>query len=119
MARTPDLTDKTRVQEIFFDMDGVLTNEIQGYSNDIYRARTPKKEMISLINYLYADPRYRITIYTARHKEDKIITEEWLKKYGVHHHKLILGKPHYDLLIDDKASGLDSFISLMLKCKRL
>jgi hypothetical protein len=36
----------------------------------------------------------------------KKITVKSLKKWGVKHNGLYMGKIHYDLLIDDKAMGL-------------
>jgi hypothetical protein len=38
-----------------------------------------------------------------------VLTLESLKEWGVKHHGLIMGKIHYDLLIDDKSLGKDNF----------
>lgn len=91
------------MKSIFFDIDGVITIETEGYSNMDYLSRTPNKQTIDLINVLYNKGEFKITLYTARHLEDRKITEYWLKENGVKYHELILGKPHYDVLIDDKA----------------
>ena len=59
--------------------------------------------------------RYKIIIYTARgmstfcgnvqkiYSELYEITKTQLREWGVKHHELIMGKPHYDIIIDDKA----------------
>jgi hypothetical protein len=64
------------------------------------------------------DDGFIIKIYTARGMSqfdgdaDKIelqlrgITENSLLQWGVKYHKLIFGKEHYDLLIDDKALNI-------------
>ena len=36
------------------------------------------------------------------------LTVKQLKKWNVKYHKLIIGKPSYDLIIDDKAYGYDN-----------
>lgn len=106
---------KNEPKEIFFDIDGVITIETEGYSNEEYLARTPNKSVINIINMCYKDPKFKVTLYTARHLCDKEVTEYWLRTHGVKFHELILGKPHYDLLIDDKALKFDNLsVSLIL-----
>lgn len=90
-------------KDIFFDIDGVITIETEGFSNALYLARTPNTTIIELINVLYSRGEHKITLYTARHLCDRTVTEYWLKLHGVKYHKLILGKPHYHILIDDRA----------------
>jgi len=70
--------------------------------------------VVNKINYLYEEG-HEIIIFTARYmgrtngdlkKVNKIgydFTLKQLKSWGLNFHKLILGKPSYDLLIDDKA----------------
>ena len=94
---------KEKKKDIFFDIDGVITIETEGYSNAEYLARTPNKAVINIINMFYKNPRYKITLYTARHGCDRRITESWLRTHGVKYHELILDKPHYHILIDDRA----------------
>ena len=36
------------------------------------------------------------------------LTKNQLKKWGIKHHYLIMGKPSFDILIDDKAIGYDA-----------
>ncbi len=87
-------------QVVYCDIDGTLTNETEGYGNDIYAQRTPNRFLIDYINGMY-DEGHDIILWTARHEEDTPITIKWLEYYGVKYHKLIMGKPHYDILIDD------------------
>ncbi len=94
---------KEKKKDIFFDIDGVITIETEGYSNAEYLARTPNNNTISLINVLYERGEHKITLYTARHLEDREVTEQWLSENEVKYHELILDKPHYDILIDDRA----------------
>jgi histidinol phosphatase-like enzyme len=106
---------------IAFDLDDTLCTrptdkEVLGIEK--YHYCEPIKEMIDLSNALY-DKGHTIYIYTARgmhtlngdvgeiYAKLYDITLASLKKWGVKHNGLYMGKMHYDLLIDDKAVGLD------------
>lgn len=84
-----------------FDIDGVLCNN-EGF----YQDRVPNKEAIARVNKLY-DEGHTILIFTGRGSKTKIdwreLTAQQMKAWGVKHHELIMGKPHADIFIDDKA----------------
>ena len=93
-----------------FDLDGVLCNQTSGdYENAI-----PNQKAISLINSLH-EKGHRIIVYTSRfmgrnnedviqtHKEGYNFTLRQLRNWGVKFHDLYMGKPRYDILIDDKS----------------
>lgn len=100
---------------IAFDLDDVLcfrrSNE-GGVAK--YHTCYPNDSMIQVVNECYKSGAI-IKIYTARGMTtfsgdvSKIysnlysLTLEQLKKWGVDFHELVMGKLHYDLLIDDKA----------------
>ncbi len=99
------------MKKIFcFDLDNTICNT----SGNKYKLSSPKKKIIQLINQLYENGHY-IKIYTARYmgrsndkislakKKGKAFTEMQLKKWELKYHKLIMGKPSFDILIDDKA----------------
>lgn len=105
-----DLHPKDGMKTICFDLDGVICNQTESdYDN-----ASPNKDAISLINDLYEHGNI-VIIYTARfmerngsdviktHKEGYDYTVKQLKSWGVKFHELIMGKPRYDLVIDDKA----------------
>jgi len=93
--------------KIFVDIDETICsnqepkNEARDYSKAI-----PIRENIEAINKLY-EQGHDITYWSARGTVTGIdwreITENQLKKWGAFFHTLILGKPHYDLYIDDKS----------------
>lgn len=102
---------------IAFDLDDVICFRPTGYEHlgtEKYSYCEPYEEAIELINSLYDDG-YKIIIYTARGMSQfagNIIeiysklynqTNDQLKSWGVKYHQLIMGKIHYDVLIDDKA----------------
>ncbi len=86
------------MKKVFVDIDGVLTHETEGHD---YKERTPRSPMIQYINELYES--HHITLYTARFGCDREITLKWLKENNVKFHELIMDKPQYDFLIDDRA----------------
>ena len=70
-----------------------------------YTKAEPMPERIEAMNNLY-DIGHEIIYWTARGTETGIdwtlVTRRQLAEWGVKHHELRLGKPHYDLMICDK-----------------
>lgn len=102
---------------IAFDLDDVLCYRITGYEHlgpEKYNYCKPYIENINLVNSLY-DEGHKIIIYTARgmsqfngnicdiYNNLYIKTNEQLNSWGLKYHSLVMGKIHYDVLIDDKA----------------
>lgn len=98
---------------ICFDLDGVIAiTEKKKIPN--YKKSRPIKEVIKNINQLYKN-NYKIIIFTSRfmgRNNDNIkhayndgyeFTKRQLMNWGVNFHRLIFGKPSYDLYVDDKS----------------
>lgn len=102
---------------IAFDLDDVLCtrdkkHEILGARK--YEHCVPIHEYVNLLNRLY-DEGHEIVIYTARGMTQfagdvdtiehnlRALTETQLNNWGVRYHRLVFGKQHYEVLIDDKA----------------
>lgn len=93
-----------------FDLDGVICKTI---GND-YKNSKPILNAIDKINKLYLNGNY-ILVYTSRfmgrskentlkaHKRGYMLTLNQLKSWGLKFNKLKLGKPSYDIIIDDKS----------------
>ena len=93
---------------ICFDLDNVICHT---KGND-YKKSKPNKLAIKKINQLYRNG-HKIKIFTARYmgrsKENSSkaktkgykITHNQLKKWNLKFHYLIMGKPSYDLIVDD------------------
>ena len=107
-----------------FDLDNVIckTNK----QNNYFKSK-PIKRNIDYINHLYNEG-YTIKVFTARgmgrsnqsitlaRKKFKIFTQNQLKKWRLKYHKLILGKPSYDIFIDDKNLGFKkNWVDLLKK----
>jgi len=66
------------------------------------------------VNELYKQG-HEIALFTARGTTTGIdwreLTESQLKQFGVSYHRLIFGKPHADLYVDDKGAHDKVFFS--------
>ena len=95
-----------------FDIDGVICKTVgRNYSKS-----KPNKNSIKKINQLY-EKGFFIKIFTARYmgrnndnislakKQGYKKTFKQLKNWGLKFHKLIFGKPTFDLFVDDKSLG--------------
>ena len=107
----------SKPKTIAFDLDDVICSRPEGIEHfgiNKYDFCVPDKNIVELINKLYVDGN-TIVIYTARGMSqcegniDKVYellydkTINCLKNWNVKYHKLVMGKIHYDVLIDDKA----------------
>jgi hypothetical protein len=95
-------------KNIYVDIDNTITVT----KNDDYENAVPLYDRILIINKLY-DEGNIITYWTARGTMSKInwynLTKEQLKHWGAKHHLLLMGKPAFDVFIDDKAFRSDQF----------
>lgn len=106
-----------------FDLDDTLCTREIGFEHlgpDKYLHCKPITSMIEKLNQLYDDGNI-IYIYTARgmcqfngdlgkvYNSLYNTTLNSLNTWGIKHHGLIMGKLHYDYLIDDKAICLSEF----------
>lgn len=107
----------SKLKIIAFDLDDVICfrpSEYEHLGINKYDYCKPNEGMVELVNSLYDDGN-KIIIYTARGMSqcqgnvDKIYsllydkTIKQLNKWNVKYHELVMGKIHYDILIDDKA----------------
>ena len=112
---------------ICFDIDNVICKTNKNH----YKTSKPKLNTIKVINNLY-DGGHFIKLFTSRYmgrskekankakKRAEKITIKHLKDWGVKYHKLIFGKPSYDVFVDDKAIRFDKMWlkNLMKSVKR-
>ena len=86
-----------------FDIDGTICTHEYGD----YEKSKPYYNVIEKINELYFSDKYIILFFTARGtnsgRDLYEFTKNQLESWDVKFHKLILGKPYFDLLIDDRA----------------
>lgn len=100
--------------KVCFDIDGVLCDQMEGN----YEDAQPHRKMIDLLNRLH-DRGYRIVLHTSRfmgraqndraeaERIGREFTERQLAGWGVRYHELWMGKPRYDVVIDDRSIFYD------------
>lgn len=95
-------------KKYFIDLDNTLCLTI---GND-YEKSIPIKERIEYVNNLKLEG-HNITIWTGRGETTGIdhseLTEKQLEEWDVNYDNLIIGKPNYDIYIDDKSFNVDTF----------
>jgi len=97
----------------FIDIDDTIcrTDKTSDSALDKYKAAVPIQERINKVNSLF-NQGHEITYWTARGGASGIdfeeLTKEQLLKWGCKFHKLLMGKPSYDVYIDDKSYNVDS-----------
>jgi hypothetical protein len=98
----PNKREIIKSTTVAFDLDGTLCSQTDGN----YEFALPFRERIEHVNYLYSTG-IRVLIFTARGassgKDLRDMTLIQLRDWGILFDELIMGKPHFDLLVDDKA----------------
>jgi hypothetical protein len=99
------------MSKIFVDYDDTLTTgEGERYWIDSLDDH-PDWGIIELVNDLYKKGN-TIIVYTARREEVREETQYFLDKWGVMHHALVMEKPGFDLLIDDRSISDQSALKM-------
>lgn len=91
----------------FVDLDNTLCTA----TNGVYTTSKPIPERIEMVRELKAAGNH-ITIWTARGSRSKVdyseLTKQQLNEWDVPYDNLILGKPDYDIYLDDKSFNIDA-----------
>lgn len=90
------------------DIDGTICKT----DGSDYKNSKPYRKRIEKINKLYDDG-HHIVYYTARGsnsgKDWSDLTKAQIDKWGCKYHELWMGKPAYDVWIDDKATNSEDY----------
>ena len=111
-------------KKLCFDLDNTICSTFRNH----YKKSKPKKKIINLINKLNPN-KFEIIIFTSRfmgrcnENSQKAkamgfdLTKKQLNSWGLKYDKLILGKPSYDNIIDDKSINFSqaNFINFLRK----
>jgi mannose-6-phosphate isomerase-like protein (cupin superfamily) len=96
------------VKSYFIDFDNTLCIS----KNGDYINTKPILERINYVNNLKIEG-HKITIWTARGATTGLdfeeLTKSQLKEWNIQYDELLMGKPHYDIYIDDKSFNVDSY----------
>jgi len=81
------------------DIDGTLVTQQKPGE---YDKAVPLEGAIEAVNDLY-DAGNQIVLYTSRNYKYMRQTHDSLRKFGFKFHHICFGKPHGDIIIDDRA----------------
>lgn len=103
-------------KSFMIDIDGTICKT----ENSDYHNSVPFKDKIKAFNELY-DMGHEIHYWTARGANSGIIWDYFtilqLKEWKVKYTSLNMGKPHYDVWIDDKAINADDIYAYIYDLK--
>ena len=95
-------------KKYFIDFDNTLCHTVAGH----YNQSVPIPERIQYVHQLKEEG-HHITIWTARGSRSGVdyseLTKKQLEEWGVPYDVLLMGKPDYDIYIDDKSHNVDTF----------
>jgi mannose-6-phosphate isomerase-like protein (cupin superfamily) len=96
------------MKKYFIDLDNTLCKT----QNSDYVNSTPIIERINYVNELKTAGNH-ITIWTARGATSGIdhseLTKKQINDWNIKYDELLMGKPNYDVYIDDKSFNVDSY----------
>lgn len=91
------------MKTIFVDIDGTIAKTV----GTDYAGAQPSEDDIRFVNQLY-DQGHRIVYWTARGTMSGEtyfgLTQSQLDRWGCKYHELRMGKPAYDLFIEDRSA---------------
>ena len=92
----------------FIDIDGTIART----AGADYGGAVPIRSRIERVNALYDDG-HIVVYWTARGTLSGVnwydVTKSQLEEWGAKHHELRMGKPAFDVLVDDKAMSDSAF----------
>jgi uncharacterized HAD superfamily protein len=88
-----------------FDIDGTLCVETRKWWD--YKNAEPIPESIEKVKRKFYDDGHTIILYTARFEEDRKVTTDWLVKYKVPFHRLVMDKPFADVYVDNNMKKVE------------
>jgi uncharacterized HAD superfamily protein len=90
---------------IIVDLDGVICTEERTFERPLAKPKAGAREGIRLLR----SQGHVIIIYTARSWAEYRMTIDWLQRNEIEYDSLMMGKPIYDVWLDDRAIRLESW----------
>lgn len=101
-----------------YDIDGVLTIESHTVQQDlpgtyIYRSPNPlaRRQIYRAIRCGFT-----VILFTGRRENQRRITEDWLAAHNFQYHYLLMGKPYFNYIVDDRARTIAQIEDLLDEC---
>ena len=97
--------------KLIIDLDGTICSEEKQFSRAM---AVPIEGAIDALKLIKTQG-HTIIIYSARAWAEYEMTVDWLGRYGVCYDQLVLGKPHGDYWVDDRALQFTNWETILEK----
>jgi hypothetical protein len=81
-----------KVKNFLIDIDGTVCDDIPNEEPERMQTVLPYPDALKMVNRWHEEG-HRVTFFTARTEEHRLLTEEWLGKHGFKYHSLLMNKP--------------------------
>jgi hypothetical protein len=81
-----------KVKNFLIDIDGTVCDDIPNEEPERMQTVLPYPDALKMVNRWHEEG-HRVTFFTARTEEHRLLTEEWLRKHGFKYHSLLMNKP--------------------------
>ncbi len=100
---------------IMIDLDGVICTEEKTFERPLAKPIPDTAEALHLLR----GQGHTVIIYTARSWAEYSMTVDWLHRHGIEYDALTMGKPIYDVWVDDRAIRFETWASLLRQIEML
>jgi uncharacterized HAD superfamily protein len=80
------------IKNYLIDIDGTICDDIPNEEPERMETATVYPDALKTLNSWF-DAGHIIFFFTSRTEDHRLVTEEWLKKYGFKYHGMLMGKP--------------------------
>lgn len=99
---------------IGIDLDGTLCSEERTFERPLAKPIDGSAQSLKRLK----EEGWTIVIWTARGWEQYRVTERWLQDNDMTYDQLLMGKPQFQFLVDDRAVGFTGWDAAMEKISR-
>ena len=85
-------TLKQGIKNYLIDIDGTVCEDVPNEEPERMVTAKPLDGAVESIRQFYEEGNI-VTFFTSRTEEHRVVTEEWLDRYGFTYHGLLMGKP--------------------------
>ena len=93
---------------IVVDLDGVICTEEKTFERPLAQPVSGVREALKLLR----SQGHTVLVYTSRSWAEYRMTADWLQRHSIEYDALIMGKPIYDVWVDDRAIRFQGWESL-------
>lgn len=94
---------------VMIDLDGVICSEERTFERSLAEPMEGARQALATLKSMG----HTVVIYSARSWAEYKMTFDWLSRHGFEFDSLVMGKPNYDVFIDDRAVRFEGWPSCL------